>query len=225
MYILYFTFIGLVLPQKGIDLREENVKAVTQGRESQTASEPSRRLTKKEEPVRFWSRAAGSLYRTETTVSPGVVFGEFIITDSSPVRADDTSFTISSYDPAQKQSKLNSNLAVIQTWLQVNKLSPNVKKAKYFIIDSHDRLGNLSYSPEIANTYMYLVVDLDESLSYVGLPFRQYKYCQKKVSAVLGAIKQVRNLVTREIVIMIYKALIQPYFDYCSSVWGGLGVC
>ena len=48
---------------------------------------------------------------------------------------------------------------------------------------------------------------------------------KKKVSAVLGAIKQVRNLVTREIVIMIYKALIQPYFDYCSSVWGGLGVC
>ena len=148
-----------------------------------------------------------------------------IITDSSPVRADDTRFTISSYDPAQKQSKLNSNLAVIQTWLQVNKLSPNVKKAKYFIIDSHDRLGNLSYSPEIANTYMYLGADLDESLSYVGLPFRQYKYCQKKVSAVLGAIKQVRNLVTREIVIMISKALIQPYFDYCSSVWGGLGVC
>ena len=24
---------------------------------------------------------------------------------------------------------------------------------------------------------------------------------------------------------MIYKALIQPYFDYCSSVWGSIGVC
>ena len=24
---------------------------------------------------------------------------------------------------------------------------------------------------------------------------------------------------------MIYKALIQPYFGYCSSVWGSLGVC
>ena len=60
----------------------------------------------------------------------------------------------------------------------------------------------------------------------IGLPFIQYKYCQKKkVSAVLGAIKQVRNLVTRETVIMIYKALIQPYFDYCSSVWVSLGVC
>ena len=48
---------------------------------------------------------------------------------------------------------------------------------------------------------------------------------KKKKPAVLGAIKQVRNLVSRETVIMIYKALIQPYFDYCSSVWGSLGVC
>ena len=72
---------------------------------------------------------------------------------------------------------------------------------------------------------MYLGVDLDESLSWDSHAFRQYKYCQKKKSAVLGAIKQVRNLVSRETVIMIYKALIQPYFDYCSSVWGSLGVC
>ena len=72
---------------------------------------------------------------------------------------------------------------------------------------------------------MYLGVDLDESLSWDSHAFRQYKYCQKKISAVLGAIKQVRNLVSRETVIMIYKALIQPYFDYCSSVRGSLGVC
>ena len=89
-----------------------------------------------------------------------------IITDSSPVGADDTSFTISSYDTAQKQFKLNSDLAVLQTWLQVNKLSLNVKKSKYFIIGSHDRLGNLSQSLERAKTYMYLGVDLDESLSW-----------------------------------------------------------
>lgn len=47
----------------------------------------------------------------------------------------------------------------------------------------------------------------------------------KKVSACLGAIKGVRNLVPRETLIMIYKALIQPYFDYCSSVWGSIDVC
>ena len=59
-----------------------------------TISEPSRRLTKKEESVCFLSWAAGSLHRTETTVSPGrsESLGSFdcnaetkIIADSSPV--------------------------------------------------------------------------------------------------------------------------------------------
>ena len=37
--------------------------------------------------------------------------------------ADDASFTISSCNPACKQSKLSSDLVEIQTWLQANKLS------------------------------------------------------------------------------------------------------
>ena len=45
------------------------------------------------------------------------------------------------------------------------------------------------------------------------------------LSAGLGAIKRVRNLVPRETLITICKALVQPYFDYCSSVWGSIGVC
>ena len=36
---------------------------------------------------------------------------------------------------------------------------------------------------------------------------------------------RVRKQFPRETLIMIYKALIQPYFDYCSSVWGSLDMC
>jgi len=46
----------------------------------------------------------------------------------------------------------------------------------------------------------------------------------RMVSAGLGAIRHARNLFPRETLIMIYKALIQPYFDYCSSVWESIGV-
>ena len=38
--------------------------------------------------------------------------------------------TLSSSDPVDLQSKLNHDLAQIQTWLQANKLSLNVKKKK-----------------------------------------------------------------------------------------------
>ena len=77
-------------------------------------------------------------------------------------------------------------------------------------------------SLEKTKTYKYLGTDLDKSLSVVGLPY--WQYCQKKAFAGLGAIKRIRNLVPRETLIMIYKPLIQPYFDYCSSIWGSLGV-
>ena len=113
-YIIYlpkFTFIGLVLWQRtrhwsnGRESRSiETSTWTTESTEVKsflgllnfnsrfipdltTISEPSRRLTKKEESVCFWSRAAGSLHRTLWGV-----LGSFdcnaetkIIADSSPV--------------------------------------------------------------------------------------------------------------------------------------------
>ena len=79
--------------------------------------------------------------------------------------ADDTSLTLSSSDPVDLQSKLNHDLAQIQTWLQANKLSLNVKKTKFSIIGSHNKLANLNHQFDVkinehylerAKTYKYL---------------------------------------------------------------------
>ena len=66
-----------------------------------------------------------------------------------------------------------------------------------------------------AKTCKYLGIDLDENLSWDS----HVDNIVKKVSAGFGGI---RSLVPCETLIMIYKALVQPYFDYCSSVWGSL---
>ena len=68
--------------------------------------------------------------------------------------------------------------------------------------------------------WSFLVIDLDERLSWDS----HIDNTVKKLSSGLGAIKRVRNLVPSETLIMIYKAFIQPYFDYCSAVWGSIGV-
>ena len=145
--------------------------------------------------------------------------------------ADDTSLALSSDNPAEIQYKLNSDLAEIKTWLRANKLSLSDKKRnKYSNIGSHNKLANLKYQFNVkidehflerAKTYKYLGIDLDENLSWDS----HIDNIVKKVSAGLGAIRRVRSLVPRETLIMIYKALVQPYFDYCSSVWGSIGVC
>ena len=63
--------------------------------------------------------------------------------------ADDPCLTLSGSDPVDLQSQLNSDLVEIQTWLQANKLSLNVKKTKYMIMGSHYRLSHLEHDFDI----------------------------------------------------------------------------
>ena len=62
----------------------------------------------------------------------------------------------------------------------------------------------------------------------VAIPSRYHSVtiC-KKVSAGTGALKRIRSLVTRQILLKLYDALVAPYFDYCSEVRGcmGKGLC
>ena len=47
----------------------------------------------------------------------------------------------------------------------------------------------------------------------------------KKVNSGLSIIRKLRDigLVDYNTLIIIYKSIIQPHFDYCSQVWGCLG--
>ena len=49
----------------------------------------------------------------------------------------------------------------------------------------------------------------------------------KKLSAGIDALKRVRSLVPCQTLLKMYEALVAPYFDYCSEVWGcmGKGLC
>lgn len=103
--------------------------------------------------------------------------------------------------PADLQYKLNSNLTVIKTWLQANKLSLNVKETKYSIIGSHNELANLNYQFDVksdAKTYTYMSIDLDGNLSWDS----HWQRCQK-LSASLVAIRWVRILFHRETLITL----------------------
>ena len=46
----------------------------------------------------------------------------------------------------------------------------------------------------------------------------------KKISSAIGALKRIRPFITIDVANKIYKAIIQPHLDYCSTVWDGLGV-
>ena len=47
------------------------------------------------------------------------------------------------------------------------------------------------------------------------------------VKSYLQVLKRIRSLVPRQTLLKMYDALVAPYFDYCSEVWGcmGKGLC
>ena len=45
-----------------------------------------------------------------------------------------------------------------------------------------------------------------------------------KIASGIAAIERVRQFVPPATLHLIYKALIQPHFDYCNVVWGSCGI-
>ena len=69
------------------------------------------------------------------------------------------------------------------------------------------------------NTYKCLGVEIDEKLSWE----EHIETICNKASAGIGAIRRVKSYVPVDTLQTIYNALIQPYFDYCSSLWDNCG--
>ena len=65
-----------------------------------------------------------------------------------------------------------------------------------------------------------LGVILHENLSWV----KHVGKIHKKVAAGIGLLRRIRDFTSLDILIKIYKSLIQPHFEYASAVWDNLDV-
>ena len=63
-----------------------------------------------------------------------------------------------------------------------------------------------------------LGLHIDESLSWNA----QVDHITTKVTSALAGLRLVRDTVDFSTLIVTYKSLIQPYFDYCAEIWGCL---
>ena len=68
-------------------------------------------------------------------------------------------------------------------------------------------------------SFKCLGVELDEHLNWEP----HINSICKKASAGIGVLKRTKPFVPNETLHTIYKALIQPYFDYCSPLWDNCG--
>ncbi len=143
--------------------------------------------------------------------------------------ADDTHLTYASDNTDNIQLRLNQDLENVYNWLRANKLTLNMTKTEFILIGSRQRLSNLTGSPKVAiNDFQVSQVKSAKSLGVI-MDDRLYwsshiEKLTKKVASGIGALKRVRHLIPQATLHLIFRALIQPHFDYCSTVWGNGGI-
>ena len=143
--------------------------------------------------------------------------------------ADDTHLTYADNNVGSIESCLSEDLLNVHTWLNANKLTLNMTKTEFMLIGSGQRLNTIAVSPsllmngtrvkQVASTKS-LGITIDDKLSWNN----HIEKLTKKIASGIGAMKRVRHLVPTATLHLIYQVLIQPHFDYCSSVWGTCGV-
>ena len=138
--------------------------------------------------------------------------------------ADDTNISSSNIDIAQVEHVLNQDLSQLQIWLQCNHLSLNVVKTEYMIIGSKAKIANLTSELNVniggfklkrVTKTKSLGVIIDENLNWQT----HIDYTCKKALKGLGILRRVRDLTPASTLNDIYSSIIQPHFDYCSTVW------
>ena len=138
--------------------------------------------------------------------------------------ADDTNLTYASNNIHEINHNLNEDLANVSEWLSANKLTLNQTKTEFMLIGSRQRINTFQSTPllvinnvpvkQVSHTKS-LGVHIDENLSWNV----HIEKLSKKVASGIGALKRIRPYVPFTTMQLIYKCLVQPYFDYCSAVW------
>ena len=136
--------------------------------------------------------------------------------------ADGTEIYASAKDCDELVNIINCDLENVHEWMLLNKLQIHPKKTKYMYIGSSFNFKNkIAQNPILINnvpvprteSYTRLGVEPDERLTWE-------KHIDK-ICAKVGA--GMRPFVPLETLKLIYNALVQPYFDYCSPLWDNCG--
>ena len=143
--------------------------------------------------------------------------------------ADDINISFPSNSISTINNVVNEDLESLKTWLEENMLSLTVAKTLCILIGSRNKIRAFNRS-KITLSSIYIGDDKVSpitSIKYLGRQVDQYLNTEehlltieKKVSRRIGMLRLARHCLPLKTMQMMYKSLIEPYFRYCSPVWG-----
>ena len=138
--------------------------------------------------------------------------------------ADDTAIFNNDYTLSKIQINLQSDFDLVVRWLDINCMYIHPGKAKVIAFGPKRKLRNnvlyVKYNYvglEQVNYIKYLGVTIDSQLLWS----KHIESICSKVSRSIGCIRRIRHLISYEVLINLYYALILPDLNYCCTAWGG----
>ena len=147
--------------------------------------------------------------------------------------ADDTVVVFQGMNWHDVTNSAVDGMAQINTWLRKNGLLLNMDKTKFikFSLKSNDELSKIKVHleceskndcscPDIVETKVikYLGVFIDSALRWN----KHASYLQRQLKYISYRFYLTRNILSRNLLIMFYKALVESRLRYCNIVWGGM---
>ena len=119
-------------------------------------------------------------------------------------------------------NNINEELAKIDEWLKLNKLSLNVKKSKFMLFYMPGRnviIPNLhinSIKLECLDSLNFLGITIDKHLTW-----REHiNLIANKISRTVGVINRLKDYIPQNVLLTIYNTLIIPHLNYGILTWG-----
>ena len=137
--------------------------------------------------------------------------------------ADDSNLFLSGKDPNQLIKSMNEELVHIVKWLQVNKLSVNLKKTHFMIFRKRKTKIQLRETIVINNIKIsqiektkFLGVMIDNNLTFIN----HVLYTKGKMAKAIGILYRGKKFFSESTMKTLYNVFVYPYLMYCIEVWG-----
>ena len=137
--------------------------------------------------------------------------------------ADDSNLFLSGKDPDELIRTMNTELLHIVKWLQVNKLSINLKKTHFMLFRKRKTAISLKEKLIINGKKIsqvqktkFLGVMIDHNLTFI----QHMKFMKGKIARAHGLLNRGKKFFNKNTMKTLYNVFMLPYFMYCIEVWG-----
>jgi len=131
--------------------------------------------------------------------------------------ADDTK-VFSQISTVRDCEILQQDLVLLQKWSQDWQMQFNIEKCKVIHIGRHNpgfKYTMMNNQLKVVNEEKDLGVFISDDLK----PSAHCIYCYTKANQMLGLIKRTFSTKHPSILLRLYKSLVRPHLEYCSSAW------